>query len=390
MSHLHNIFTAVPPYAYHQDYAMTCMKRWVKDRVLQRMVHHVYRQSGIKQRFSVLRDFQPDSLPIIFREEADGTLVEPTTGERNAVYEKTYPALARAAVQGLFDQTPWIRPSDVTHVITVSCTGFCNPGPDLFLVNTFALSPSVERYHLGFMGCYAAFPALRMADQICRANPKAVVLILSVELCSLHLQIKPTPDSLLANALFADGAAAVLVGGQPPPVGTRGLSLEHFATRLIPDSEKDMAWTIGDRGFDMTLSSYVPKILGLHARELLVDVVSESGCGMDEIAGWAVHPGGKSILQVLESQMNWSPDEGPLALSHRVLHDYGNMSSATILFVLKAILDQSALPDAAVLGALAFGPGLTVEFGLLRLTGERTQPASEVDAAIPIAAGIAV
>jgi predicted naringenin-chalcone synthase len=302
-------------------------------------------------------------------------LAEPTTGQRNLIYQQTYPALARDAVQGVFDRAPWITSHDITHLITVSCTGFCNPGPDLFLAHAFGLNPSVERYHLGFMGCYAAFPALRMADQFCRANPHAVVLVMCLELCSLHLQIKPTPDSLLANALFADGAGAVLVSARKLPEGKRGLRLEHFATRLIPDSDGDMAWTIGDRGFDMTLSSYVPRLLGLHARQLLAEVVAASPATMEEISGWAVHPGGKAILSALETQMGWSSDAGLLALSHRVLRDYGNMSSATILFVLKAALEESGLPDDAPLGALAFGPGLTVEFGLLRMVGALTNAA---------------
>lgn len=370
MSFIHNIATANPPYAYDQDYAATCMKRWVRDRVMQRMVHHVYRNSGITRRYSVLPDFQPDGPWSIFSELPDGTLSEPSTGRRNEVYQQAYPALAVGAANAVLDKTPWLNRSDVTHVITVSCTGFCNPGPDLLVTRACGLSSSVQRYHIGFMGCYAAFPAMRMADQFCRAHPDAVVLIVCVELCSIHLQIKPTPDSLLANAIFADGAGAALVSRRPVPPGHRSFVLEHFATRLIPDSEGDMAWTIGDRGFDMTLSTYVPRILALHAKDVIRDVVTTSPCAFDEIRGWAVHPGGKAILQALETNMGWSAEDGPLALSHRVLRDYGNMSSATILFVLMAILQESELPDQSLLGALAFGPGLTVECGLLRLTGE--------------------
>lgn len=349
---------------------METMKRWVKDRVLQRMVHHVYRQSGIAQRFSVLPDFQPGAEPLIFRENQDGTLIEPTTGQRNAVYANTFAPLAREAVQKAFDQSGGITPNEVTHVITVSCTGFCNPGPDLYLAGAFNLSPSVERYHIGFMGCYAAFPALRMADQFCRANPKAVVLVLCLELCTLHLQVKPTADTLLANALFADGAAAALIDNRPPRPLRRALALQHFATRVIPDSADEMAWTIGDHGFDMTLSSYVPRILSLHARSLMEEVLRDAPATLETITDWAVHPGGKAILAALETQMNWSPDDGAHALSHRILHDYGNMSSATILFVLSACLKELRHPEGAMLGALAFGPGLTVEFGLLSFAGE--------------------
>lgn len=384
MTYVHCIGTAVPPYAYGQEFAMERMKRWVSDKVMRRMVHHVYRQSGIGRRHSVLPDFQPGAEPWLFRESPDGTLDEPSTGQRNLVFQRAYPNLARAAARAAFVAAPWLKTADITHVITVTCTGFCNPGPDLFLAREFELAPSVERYHLGFMGCYAAFPALRMAKQFCDANKDAVVLMLCIELCTLHLQVQPTEDSLLANALFADGAAAALVARRSPPEGRRGLRLEHFSTRVIPDSEADMAWTIGDRGFDMILSSYVPRILGLHAGNLLKGLLAEAGRQADDLAGWAVHPGGKAILHAIEKQMGWSPDSRPLALAHRVLRDYGNMSSATILFLLKAILDESPLPDNAALGALAFGPGLTVEFGLMRLTG--AAPATTVQ---PVSTGVA-
>lgn len=370
-SMIHRIATAVPPYAYHQEYAAACMKRWVRDRVLQRMVHHVYRQSGIEQRFSVLPDFQPGATAGIFGELPDGTLVEPTTGQRNELYRQTYPALVDDAVRKVFAGAPWITPGEVTHLITVSCTGFCNPGPDLHIAAALDLPPSVERYHLGFMGCYAAFPALRMADHFCASRPDAVVLVVCVELCSLHLQIKPSSDLLLANALFADGAAAVLVSRRGLPARTCGLRLDRFATRLIPDSAKDMAWTIGDRGFDMVLSSYVPKVLGLHARPLIEELLAgcdDRGRGITE---WAVHPGGKAILHAFETQMGWDGSRGALGHAHDVLRRFGNMSSATILFVLRAVLEDSLIAPGTGIGALAFGPGLTVEFGHLTVSGER-------------------
>lgn len=364
---IHAIGTAVPPHAYHQDYALHRMKQWVRDHASQRIAHRVYRHSGIERRFSVLPDFQPGSEPVLFRESADGQLIEPSTGARNAIFETSYPELIRDAAQRAFDAAPQFTPGDVTHVITVSCTGFTNPGPDLFLTHAFSLSPGVERYHLGFMGCYAAFPALRMADQFCRARPNAVVLICCVELCSLHLQIRPTPDSLMANALFADGAAVVLVSAQPAPVGEPVIQLRHFVTRLVPEGEKDMAWTIGDRGFDMILSSYVPRILGLHARDLVGDMLSEAGITTDDLSGWAVHPGGKAILSAFEKQLGL-PDDA-LSASYAVLREYGNMSSATILFVLQRMLEDRRAQNDGLIAALVFGPGLTVEMGLLHMLG---------------------
>jgi predicted naringenin-chalcone synthase len=374
MPFIHAIGAAVPPYVYRQDYAAACMKRWVRDRALQRMVHHVYRQSGIERRHSVLPDFQPDAAPVLFREREDGTLIEPGTGPRNERYAASYPALVRAAVGRTLEAAPGVQARDITHVVTVSCTGFCNPGPDLLIAREFGLRPDVQRYHLGFMGCYAAFPALRMADAFCRADPDALVLVVCVELCTLHLQIKPTPDSLLANALFADGCAAALIGARAPLPDMPSLAIERFATRAIPGTESEMAWTIGDRGFDMTLSSYIPDILGSHIAPLLADLAEgASGRVCDE---WAVHPGGIAILRAIEEAMGWPREASALQASYRILRHYGNMSSATILFVLAELLNTRVIPCGASLGALAFGPGLTVEFAALRFVGAAASDAA--------------
>ncbi len=156
--------------------------------------------------------------------------------------------------------------ADVTHIIFASCTGFTNPGPDYHIIRELGLNPGVERYTLGFMGCYAAFPALRMAGQFCEANPRAVVLVVCLELCSLHLQINDQPDSILANSLFADGAAAVVVSSRKPPPEIPAYRLQSFASALVTDGEADMAWDIGNEGFNIVLSSYVPEILGARVR----------------------------------------------------------------------------------------------------------------------------
>ena len=151
MSYVHCIATAVPPHVYSQEFAAERMKMWVSDRVMRRMVHRVYRQSGIERRHSVLPDFQPGAKPLLFRERADGTLVEPTTGQRNFAFQQYYPAVAREALFAALAAAPWVRAADITHVITATCTGFCNPGPDLFVVTELGLAQSVERYHLGFI-----------------------------------------------------------------------------------------------------------------------------------------------------------------------------------------------------------------------------------------------
>lgn len=364
---LHAIGTASPEHVYTQDHALARMKRWIPDPKLRRMAHHVYRNSGIERRHSVLPDFHDGAEPLLFRERPDGSLDEPTTGARNAVFARTYKSIAREAASRALDGVPGLRPDEITHLITVSCTGFVNPGPDLYLTDALGLSPQVQRYHVGFMGCYAAFPALRMAEQFCRADPDAVVLVVCIELCTLHLQIHTTEDSLLANALFADGAAAAVVSAREPVPGRRVFALDAFTTRVIPEGEQDMAWTIGDHGFDMILSSYIPRLLGDRAAGLVESALRECETDRNAISGWAVHPGGKAILHALETHLNLPGDA--LVTAHETLRDHGNMSSATILFVLQRMMMQAREPEGSMLAAMAFGPGLTVEFGLLKAVG---------------------
>jgi predicted naringenin-chalcone synthase len=259
-----------------------------------------------------------------------------------------------------------ITSADVTHVITTTCTGFSSPGPDYHIVREVGMRPSTQRYALGFMGCYAALPALRMAWQFCQADPSAVVLVVSVELCSLHLHFEDGMDSLLANALFADGAAAAIVSAREPCAGRSAYRLDSFASALIPGAEKDMAWRIGDKGFEITLSTYVPDVIGANIRSLIEPTLAASGLLVKDIGRWAVHPGGKAILDKVQNELQLTP--GQTQASRDVLHRYGNMSSATSLFVLKELLDAGPLEAAdGRVCAIAFGPGLTVESAILGL-----------------------
>lgn len=374
---IHAIGVAVPEHAYDQAFSLACMKRWLPEQRLRRVAHLVYRHSGIRKRHSVLPDFVPGAEPLLFREGPDGCLNAPTTGQRNAVYAAAYGELVQRAVASALEAAPDLSTGDITHLITVSCTGFCNPGPDLFLARAFGLRPSVERYHLGFMGCYAAFPALRMAEQFCRAQPDAVVLVVCIELCSLHLQIDATEDSLLANSLFADGAAAALVTARSPQKPRRVLALDLFSTRQVPEGLEQMAWTIGDHGFAMTLSSYVPKLLKGRIGTLLDEMLRDCEIDRSVIDAWAIHPGGRAILRGVESGLALAP--GALRCCHEVLSEYGNMSSASILFVLQRWLVEESLPHGNTIAALAFGPGLTVELALLKAVGVLSVPGASAD-----------
>lgn len=366
---LHAIGTACPPYRYPQPLVRAVMGRWIGgERRTDKLLDRVYAASAIDARHSVLADFLPEppegvATPFL---GPSGDYRSPSTGERNALYVQHAPLLAEEAARRTLAAAGELGAADVTHLITVSCTGFYTPGVDLHLVGALGLSPAVERYHLGFMGCFAAFPAFRMAQAFCTANPQAVVLVVTVELCTLHLQARADVDSVLAASVFADGAAGVLVSARPPTGSQRPLALEHAATAVTREGAGDMAWTIGDHGFDMTLTAYVPRILAAEGAAALAPLFAAAAIEPASVRWWAVHPGGRAIVDKVVLAMNL--DESSVAASRAVLRDAGNMSSATVLFVLQALMDRAqAGPEVGeALVALAFGPGLTVDSALLR------------------------
>lgn len=365
--YLHHIETAVPQIAYPQTFIAEAMKRWAGkgDRKQERILSYLYSQSGIETRYSAIPDFAPGAEPGIFYNGRTDTLRNPTTGERNALYTQEAKRLGAEVACKSFNGANGFDTSDVTHVVTASCTGFFQPGLDYHLVRTLNLPPSVPRFHLGFMGCYAAFPALRLAKTICETDPSAVVLVVSLELCSLHLRFDGDTDALLGGSVFADGAAAALVSARQPAEGKSALLLERFDTTLTPTGEGDMAWTIGDNGFAMRLSSYVPEILHANIAEAMKPTLAGAGLRVADVDHWAVHPGGRAIVDKVRSALDLC--ESSLAASRHVLKEYGNMSSATILFVLKEMLRSGTLTDPGQpIVAMAFGPGLTVESAVMR------------------------
>jgi predicted naringenin-chalcone synthase len=375
--YVHRIETLLPPFAYRQDYARDRMAAWLPGRRTQRLIRGIYDHSGIETRYSVLPDFGPGAAPVLFQEDASGHMREPSTRARNDCFAEWSRRLSVEVARNVLVHARGFEARDVTHVVTVSCTGFRNPGPDYDIVRALGLSPGVERYHLGFMGCYAALPALRMARQFCLARPDSVVLVVCLELCSLHLQFRQEPDSLLANALFADGAAAAVVSARPPDGSAAAFELHGFSSSLAPEGSGDMAWTIGDRGFDIRLSTYVPDIIAANIGGIVRDALAAGPWGAGDIRTWAVHPGGRSILDKVELALGLAPDQ--LAASRSVLRECGNMSSATILFVLRRILEGPGADASHPVCAMAFGPGLTIETALLdRIPPRRPPEATEV------------
>lgn len=344
------------------------------NRLAQRIVATSFNVSGIETRYTVLEELSRDAHPEVpvFFDIDSGELLLPGTKARNEIYAdeatKLYVGAGRAALAAC----PGIEASDVTHVVTVSCTGFYAPGPDFMIARELGLPAGVQRYHLGFMGCYAAIPALRLAAQLCEADASAVVLVVSVELCTLHLRSSNDPDTIVASSLFADGAAAGIVTARPPAEGERTLDLDRFATRITPVGEGDMAWKIGDHGFEMVLSNAIPAIIDEHITgaleplfehdAALAEALATDGSS-DAVEHWAIHPGGRSILDKVESRLGLT--ESQLVPARATLRDYGNMSSATVMFVLRNILESEGAGDGDRVAAMAFGPGLTVETALM-------------------------
>lgn len=367
--HVRTIQTAVPPTVLVQsDVREIFATQPGLTRLGERLVRTSFDVSGIDTRRSVLPDFSEHDRPEtpVFHDEATGRLLSPSTRVRNEIYIRAagplFAEAARAAIAACDD----LDAADVTHVVTVSCTGFYAPGPDYELVRELGLPTTTQRYNIGFMGCYAAFPALRAAAAFCTADPDAVVLVVACELCTIHVRSSNDADQIVASSVFADGAAAAIVTARPAPAGAAVLTIDRLASELTPVGDKDMAWTIGDEGFEMVLSAAVPKIIDTHIEGALEPLLTAEPDLSSDPAGrirhWAIHPGGRSILDKVEAKLGLS--ELQLQPSRRILRDYGNMSSATVLFVLKEIIESATTPGDERVCAMAFGPGLTVETGL--------------------------
>lgn len=355
------IGTAVPATRLTQDEVRDLLAAQPGlDRRARRILDAAFDAAAIDTRHTVLGDLGALGAGDGLRVRDGALLLSPSTGARNDEFRRSAPPLFAAAARDAL-AAAGVSPDAVTHVVTVSCTGVFAPGPDYRLVRDLGLSSSVERDHLGFVGCAAAVPALRMAARITRSDPTAVVLVAAAELCSLHITSSDDPEQIVAASIFADGAAAAVVSADPAHAKARRLELGGFATRLSDDGERDMTWTAGDAGFEMTLTAEVPRIVGREIAGVVDDVYG----GPSAVDAWAVHPGGRSILDRVEAGLDLDPTA--LAASREVLRTHGNMSSATLLFILRDMLADPARPDGQRIATLAFGPGLTVEAARLVL-----------------------
>jgi prepilin-type processing-associated H-X9-DG protein len=316
----------------------------------------IYQKTKVLSRGSVLLEKDGDNGRIQERLSFYGA-ESPGTAERMQAFDDYAGGLAlEAAAKALSDGD--ISSAAITHLVTVSCTGFQSPGVDLFLIEKLALAPSVQRTHIGFMGCHGAMNGLRVAHAFAEMDPQAVVLLCAVELCSLHMAYGWHPEKVVANALFADGAAAVVASANPS-LSHQSLALRRSGSMVIPNSADLMHWEIGDHGFAMGLSPLVPETVGAALLPWLRDWLKEQAIPLEAVTSWAVHPGGPKILSTCSEVLSLEPNR--LLDSRAVLQDHGNMSSATILFILERLRRRST---AGLCLALAFGPGLTAEVAL--------------------------
>jgi predicted naringenin-chalcone synthase len=276
----------------------------------------------------------------------------PATKERMAFYKATAFPLACKALDRLDIQA---CKNDITHIVVTTCTGFYAPGLDQDIIRHYGLNNTVERTIVGFMGCQASINAMKLSHHIVRSDPAATVLILNLELCTLHLQEADDIDQIMSFLIFADGCAASIVSAKPV-----GIEMLSFYSGIMPDSHEEITWHVGDTGFDMILAREVPATISANIANYLPGILN--GNAKEDIAHWAVHPGGRAILDSVRTGLSLS--EKSLQSSREVLRQYGNMSSATLMFVLKDIMEKDASHGVGV--ALAFGPGLTAESMLFR------------------------
>lgn len=355
MTNIISIATAVPPHEHLQESILHFMQDMYElNNDDKRKLAFLYHQSHIQTRYSCVADY---GLP-----RADWSFIPknaedafPAIDARMQLYQKASLPLTIEAVEKCI--TGIILPNEITHLITVSCTGMSAPGLDLQVAEAMHLSPNIFRTSVNFMGCYAAIHGMKLAKMICDSSTTtANVIVVCTELCTLHFQKEFTADNAASSLLFADGSAAVLLSNIN--ITSNSLTLQNFHSQIAYQGKKDMAWELSSKGFLMTLSGYIPQLIE-HDIDALVDgALQQNNLTKDDITHWCIHPGGRKIVDVIERQLQLDTDA--LQTSRKVLYKYGNMSSPTILFVLKEMMDAT-IPTGSNIFGVAFGPGLTME-----------------------------
>ncbi len=364
MSYITSIGTANPPNKVSQSTIAEFMVRAMQlDGPDARKLRALYRATGIESRYSVLEDYgKKDGFD--FYSNSPDMEPFPSTKRRLELFREHSLKISLEAIQSCLAKRPEFDKKSLTHLVVVSCTGMYAPGLDIDLVKSLGLSSNIQRLCITFMGCYAAFNGLKLADTFCQTRTDAKVMVVCTELCSIHFQKENSEDNMLANALFADGSAALLMETAP----RQGLNLrpESFYCDLAPEGEPDMAWTVGDLGFEMKLSSYVPDVIRRGIKKLTSSLLERISQKLSDVSYFAMHPGGKKILEVIEEELGLSREQNRHA--YQVLKNYGNMSSPTVLFVINELCKNlNGVDGGKRILCFAFGPGLTLESMLLKI-----------------------
>lgn len=352
MANILSIGTALPQYCHPQQEILHFMQKAFRlDDNNARKLAFLYKQSEIQNRYSVLPDF--------VKPEAEWEFAKPDAAERCLtsrmnLFQSNALALSVAAVRDCIKN--FITAKEITHLITVSCTGMSAPGLDLQVTEALQLSNKVFRTSVNFMGCYAAIHAMKIGKMICDTTPNAKVVIVCTEICTIHFQKDFTLDNAASSLLFGDGSAALLLSNSIS--SPNALKLKSFYAEVSYKGKNDMSWQISNTGFLMKLSAYIPQLIQEDIGALVQNALDEGELEQNDITHWCIHPGGRKILEVIQSKLSLSAKD--LSCSKSVLSKYGNMSSPTILFVLKEIMEGMHQTPVNVFG-VAFGPGLTME-----------------------------
>ncbi|MGZ8558860.1 MAG: type III polyketide synthase [Chitinophagaceae bacterium] len=358
MSKILSIGTAVPPYKHQQQDILDFMQRvYALNETDRRKLKFLYRQAGIDTRYSIIPDYSLPAAAWQFYPPSENLEPFPNLEQRMQWYQRYAAQLSLQAVEKCVEN---FSGNEITHLITVSCTGMSAPGLDLELLELLKLPSTTFRTSINFMGCYAAIHALKIADAFCKADKKANVLIVCTELCTLHFQNEHTVDNITSSMLFSDGSAAVLVTGNEEQ---EGLSIDHFFSTVALKGKNDMAWELSSKGFLMTLSGYIADLIEEDFNSLVTNAVAAAGLQKEDITQWCIHPGGKKILEAVHKSLGFT--NGQLETCYSILKEYGNMSSPTVLFVLEKIMKELKVNNSEKIFGAAFGPGLSMETFIL-------------------------
>lgn len=354
MADIISIATATPPFAHKQEDILQYMqKAYQLDAEEKRKLAFLYHHSGIETRHSAIPDYGITNTGWNFLPQNNQDPF-PSIDQRMELYKNNASHVSIEAIKKCIETH--IDADQITHLITISCTGMSAPGLDLEIMEAMQLSPTLFRTSINFMGCYAAIHGLKLAKFICDSEPTAQVVLVATELCTLHFQKEYTLENASSSLLFADGSAAVLVSNHSNH--PKALYIESFHSQVAFQGKKDMAWEISSKGFLMTLSSYIPQLIKEDIELLISKALQKKGLKLTDIPYWCIHPGGKKIVDVIEQKLSLTAAQTKYA--RKILAENGNMSSPTILFVLKEIMDSPIQSGDNVFG-IAFGPGLTME-----------------------------